>query len=215
LRGDNAALSFVRRERQRSHHRSIMQARVWTMDGSPSPDGYGIMSGGSFSWLLWIAVAFGVAAWIVLARSSLVHGGDMERSDRVPQLYGYSVCLIAIVVMLMNVSSIVNQSFALSNPLASNNMYGWGGAVLTSFEAYKATVDRTEGPMPPAGAAAASAPKPTDAELRAQFEALRADRVTRARLDARRELTESILLLVIAAALFVWHWRWVRRERLA
>jgi hypothetical protein len=138
----------------------------------------------------------------------------MERSDRVPQLYGYSVCLIAIVVMLVNFSSVVNQSFALSDPLAGDR-YGWGGASLTSFEAYKATVDRAEGPMPPVGTVASNAPKLTDAELRAQFEALRADHITRGRLDARREMTESILMLLLAAALFAWHWRWVRRERLA
>jgi hypothetical protein len=28
-------------------------------------------------------------------------------------------------------------------------------------------------------------------------------------------MTQSILMLVIAAALFAWHWRWVRRERAA
>jgi hypothetical protein len=63
--------------------------------------------------------------------------------------------------------------------------------------------------------AAPATPKPTDAELRTQFDALRADAITRNRLEARRELTESILMFVLAAALFAWHWRWVRRERLA
>ena len=137
----------------------------------------------------------------------------MERSDRVPQLYGYSVCLIAIVVMLVNVSSLVNQSFTLSNPLASDR-YGWGGAVLTSFETYRATMSRMESPAFPT-AAASNAPKLTDAELRAQYEALRADQIARARLEARRDMTNSILMLAIAAALFAWHWRWVRRERVA
>lgn len=178
--------------------------------------GYGVMTGGSFgsfAWLFWIAVGLGVVVWVVLARSSLVHGGDMERSDRVPQLYGYSVCLIAIVVMLVNVSSLVNQSFTLSNPLAADR-FGWGGAVLTSYETYKATMSRMESPFP-ATAAASNAPKPTDAELRAQYEALRADQIVRARLEARREMTNSILMLALAAALFAWHWRWVRRERIA
>jgi len=189
-----------------------MTQRIWTMDSS-APMGYGVMSDGSFSWLFWIAVGLCVVVWVALARSSLVHGGDMERSDRVPQLYGYSVCLIAIVEMLENVSSLVNQSFTLSNPLASDR-YGWGGAVLTSFEAYKATMSRMESPAF-ATVAASNAPKPTDAELRAQFEALRADQVVRARLEARRDMTNSILMLALAAALFAWHWRWVRRERIA
>jgi hypothetical protein len=186
--------------------------RIWTMDGPPSPDGYGIVTGGMFEWPFWIAVALGVMAWIGLARSSLVQGGDMERSDRVPQLYGYTVCLIAIVVMLVNVSAIVNRSFTLANPLMASGPFGWSGPAYSSFEAYKATV--LFNPGPPMVAAPAT-PKPTDAELRTQFDALRADAITRNRLEARRELTESILMFVLAAALFAWHWRWVRRERLA
>lgn len=193
----------------------MLAQRIWTMDGPP---GYGVQSdvvtsGGVFGGLFWVAVGLGVVLWVVLARSSLVHGGDMERSDRVPQLYGYSVCLIAIVVMLVNFSSIVNRSFTLGDPLAGNGMYGWGGAVLTSFEAYKATVNRADGPFA-ATAAASNTPKPTDAELRAQYDALRADQIARGRLEARRDMTNSILMLLVAAALFVWHWRWVRRERL-
>lgn len=189
-----------------------MSRRIWMMDGA-GISGDAAFTGGIISGLFWVAVGLGVVLWVVLARSSLVHGGEMERSDRVPQLYGYTVCLIALVVMLTNVSSIVNRSFTLSDPLAGDNTYGWG-AVLTSFEAYKATVGRMDAMGPP-GSTASSAPKPTDAELRAQFEALRSDRIARSRLDARRDMTNSILMLLVAGALFVWHWRWVRRERLA
>jgi hypothetical protein len=186
-----------------------MDGRLVTFDATSSTDWF---LGPSLGWLPWVAlVVVGLIAWIALARSSLVHGGEMERSDRVPQLYGYSVCLIAIVVMLVNVSSIVNTTFTLSDPLASNAAFGWGGAILTSFEAYKATMDRAPMVMP-STSAEVTAPKLTDAELRARYEALRADHMARTRLDARRDITESILMLLIAAALFAWHWRWVRRS---
>lgn len=172
----------------------------------------GFMIGSPLGWLPWLALlVVGVAVWIALARSSLVHGGHMERSDRVPQLYGYSVCLVAIIVMLANVHSLVNRAFILSNPVASSGAFGWGGVVLTSFEAYKATMDRAQYVMPPQPAANTSAPKPTESELRARYEALRADHVARATLEARRDITSGLLLLLISGGLFVWHWRWLRR----
>lgn len=179
----------------------VTYTRISSFDGG--------MVGTSATWVFWIAlVLVGIIVWVTLARSSLVHGGEMERSDRVPQLYGYSVCLIAIVVMLVNVTSLVNTVFALSDPLAGNR-FGWGGAVLTSFEAYKATRDQERPPM--MSAPAAPSPVPTDAELRARYEALRADQIARSRLEAQREITNSVILLIICAALFAWHWRWVRR----
>jgi hypothetical protein len=154
----------------------------------------------------------GVVAWVAVARSSLLHGDDMERTDRVPQLYGYTVCLIAIVVMLTNVGSIIDKVFTLSDPLASNAAYGWNGVVLSSFDAYRATVDRAPFPTP-TGEASAPAAKPSDEELHRRYDALRADQIARVRLDARRELTSSIVLFVIALGLFLWHWRWVRAGR--
>lgn len=134
----------------------------------------------------------------------------MERSDRVPQLYGYSVCLIAIVVMLVNVTSLVNTAFTLSDPLASRGEFGWGSPVLTSFEAFKATADRLQVMTAPPTGTVSTTEKLSEAELRARYEALRADQLIRTKFEARRQITTSILLLLLATGLFLWHWRWVR-----
>ena len=50
----------------------------------------------------------------------------------------------------------------------------------------------------------------TDAGRR--YEALRADRIRRARFEARREIITDTLSLAIAVALFAFHWRWLRRR---
>ena len=47
--------------------------------------------------------------------------------------------------------------------------------------------------------------------LRRRYDALRADRIQRNTMEARRSLVTSIFSLLIAAALFAFHWRWLRR----
>ena len=132
----------------------------------------------------------------------------MERSERVPQLYGYSVCLIAIVVGLISIGTIVNKAFVLADPLRSRSEFGWGGSGnLSSFEAYRATYERRN---VPAKDGKTELEQLTDDQLRARYDALRADALARARFDAAQELTGSSLLLVVSVGLFVWHWRWVR-----
>jgi hypothetical protein len=135
-----------------------------------------------------------------------------ERIERVQQLYGYAVCLIAVVVVLISVNSLVNQAFLFSNPLVASSRYGWGEGPLTSYEAYRAARSRNRAvpSTPDAPGGAAQGQEPTEAELRAEFETLRADAMARARFEASRELTQSIVMLLLAVALFWWHWRWVR-----
>jgi hypothetical protein len=80
---------------------------------------------------------------------------------------------------------------------------------LTSFEAYQATRDRERRANAMPGVAE---PKPDSiptVQLRAQYEALRADRFAREHDDAVRSLISSFVLFVVAVVLFVLHWRWL------
>src|SRR5919202_2386384 len=54
-----------------------------------------------------IVVVVLVASWVILASSRFVQGGIVERPERVPQLYGYTVCLVALVVGLASLTSLV------------------------------------------------------------------------------------------------------------
>lgn len=175
--------------------------------------GFGTDTGGflpSLAWLWAIPLLIGIGLWLLLARSSLVRGGSMERPERVPQLYGYTVCLVAILVMLTSASNMVKQSFAVADPLASEDNFSWAEPALTSFEAYKATRNVTFPGATNDNREAVQRPEPTEPELRARYEALRADRVRSVRHQAQRALTSSGLLFLVAVALFWWHWRWVR-----
>jgi hypothetical protein len=152
----------------------------------------------------------GAFAWLITLVILALKGQNMERSDRVAQLYGYSVCLIAVVVALISVSTLIDNAFKLSNPLAEHNGYPYygGAASLQSFEAYKATADQPS----PDGTPKTARPRLSDAALRAQYEALRADRLASVQFDATRSLTGALVMLLIAAGLFAFHWRWLRQR---
>ena len=139
-----------------------------------------------------------------------------DRPSRVQQFYGYAVCLIAIVTLLIALSNLVDAAFDRANPLqAAAGRYGYPDASLTSFEAFRATQPGQQPPdrSGPGVDPASSAPRAdtlTTSELRARYEALRADRVARVSFEATRKLVGSALLMLLALGLFVWHWRWLR-----
>ncbi|HEU5358882.1 MAG TPA: hypothetical protein VFU45_07175, partial [Gemmatimonadales bacterium] len=92
----------------------------------------------------------------------------MDKPNRIAQVYGYAVCLVAIVVALITIGSIVNSAFERANPLESGSTFG---PSLTSFDAYKATYRQT----PATAGTAAAADTMPEAALRARYDALASD----------------------------------------
>jgi hypothetical protein len=123
-----------------------------------------------------------------------------EKPNRIPQIYGYTVCLIAVVAFLISINGIVDASFTLVNPLHSP--YG-RRAELSSFESYEAMHVERAAPNTPLDTS-------SEATRRRRFEALRADHIAGTRVDAIRQLVGRGLTLLIAIVLFAWHWRWLR-----
>jgi hypothetical protein len=155
--------------------------------------------------LVLFGVLLAVALVIVAVGIILDKENGMDRPERIAQLYGYSVCLIAIVVFVISVASIIDNAFKYADPIdAAGFAYGVSGGSLSSFEAYKATYGTLPSSMK------AETQKPSDSELRQRYEALVRDRVAPARFDAAKSLTTSAVLLGISLLLFMWHWRWLR-----
>ena len=168
--------------------------------------------GGPFGFIAaTVAALVLIAAWVILAASRFTQGGIVERPERVPQLYGYTVCLIAIIWAITSLLSIVGSTLALSAPeLHGESGYGLEPSV-TSFEAFRTTYDRARrfASGDPRDAQLDSVP---EVELRRRYDVIRADHVRRVQYQSRRDIIIGTLSLVIAAALFVFHWRWLRRR---
>jgi hypothetical protein len=141
-------------------------------------------------------------------------------SNRISQMYGYAVCLITVIVMLIGIKQLIDAAFDLSDPIrAQGGGYGSMGGPLTSFEVYKVTVRRQmvmrqySGPMP-VGAGPSQAPADTlsDAEMRRLYDAEREAAIGNVHFRASRSLVGNLLLIVLAAVLFGIHWRWLKRR---
>ena len=171
------------------------------------------MSGSSSPfWTLFIILGALVliAAWVILGASRFTQGASVDRPDRVPQLYGYTMCLIALAIAIGSVTGIVGSAFDLTSPtMATDSDFGFEPSV-SSFEAYRSTYDRERRMMSFARGTvvADTTPEPI---LRQRYEALRKDRVERVVARAHRAMLTDTLGLLLAIALFAFHWRWVRR----
>ena len=137
----------------------------------------------------------------------------MDKPNRVPQIYGYTVCLVAVITFLISANSLVQNAFTMANPLQGGQSRFGGEPSITSFEAYRATYER-ERPGPGPDAKSRAADTASEATMRTRYEALRTDRIERARFESLRSVTSSLLLLALSIALFTLHWRWLRgKER--
>lgn len=157
-----------------------------------------------------IAIVVLIATWVILATSRFTQGGIVERPERVPQLYGYTVCLLALAIAIVSITGIVGSVFDLATPTVTNDSEFGFEPSISSFEAYRATYDRDRR-MTAIGGAPVAADTTPERILRQRYEALRSDRVERVIVRAHRALLTSSLWLLLAIVLFVFHWRWVRR----
>jgi hypothetical protein len=134
----------------------------------------------------------------------------MERPSWIAPLYGYVVCVVAVITFIVSLSGFVDAAFERAYPLQSRGgAYGPGGESLTSYESYRATsLERAKAAR---GPQATPADTLSTAEMRARYETLRAERIEQGRFFASQRLVKTGLLMLVAIGLFVTHWRWVRR----
>lgn len=132
----------------------------------------------------------------------------MEKSKRIiPQIYGYLICVVAVITFLISVGTMVNSILSLSDPIHS----GWsadGTAKLSSYEIYKLDVMKsTRNEKGDTN----SAYVPDETTIKAMYEAERADKIQKVKHDSNKQIIVSTILIVLCIVLFATHWRWMRK----
>lgn len=133
----------------------------------------------------------------------------MEKSQKIAtQVYGYTICVVAVITFLIAVNAVVSAVLDRSDPLNA----GWnfrGTPSLASFENYK--MDILASPVKEESAKVASY-VPDDLTLRAMYEAAKSDTIQKVMHQSNRSLTTGILSILISIVLFVTHWRWMHKR---
>jgi len=134
----------------------------------------------------------------------------MPGANRIAQVYGYAVCLVAVITFLIAATGLVEAMFRMSGGAGRSDV---PDASLASFEAYKAS--KLLGPSP-------SGSLPEDQLLRALYEgdraraaAQRAESQASRRRGATERLVKSLLLIALSVGLFAAHWKWTVKLRTA
>lgn len=127
----------------------------------------------------------------------------MEKKSKMPMVYGYIVCLVAVITFLVTITTLVTSIMDLTDPIHADTYVPAGTPSLASFENYK--MDILKSPDKELSYT------PDDITLKAMYDAAREDKISGVKHRANRSILVSGLLIIISVTLFLTHWFWVRR----
>lgn len=126
----------------------------------------------------------------------------MEKKSKAPMIYGYAVCLVAVITFIICIAGLVNAVMNLDDPLHAERNFNKSPS-LASFENYKMDI-------------LTSSEKeqtftPDDQTLQTMYEAAKSDKIQSVKHRAKRDIMVNGLLIIICVVLFLTHWLWMRR----
>ena len=132
----------------------------------------------------------------------------MEKSQKVgAQIYGYAVCLVAVITFLISVTTLINAILDLGDPLHA----GWsqpGTPSLASFENYKMDILKSAQTGDGTGQASYV---PDEKTIQKMFEAAKNDKIQSSNQISIKNIMVGGILMIICTILFVTHWRWMQK----
>lgn len=124
------------------------------------------------------------------------------------QLYGYAVCLLAVVTFLVASAEVIRATLDLRE-LPYSATYREGPS-LVSLGAYRMDLLSRAGTAD--SSAVAAAVLPPDSTLQSMFESERLYRLALSHQANRKTVVIGVVLQALAALLFAAHWIWLRRR---
>ena len=122
----------------------------------------------------------------------------MPQPNAIKLIYGYIVCLIAVIVFIIALGSLVVSISDYNNP----EYEGWHSTYgLASFDIYKINVLKAS----PEGNV------PEESTLRAMYDAAKSEHVDTGQYRALRSIFINAILIVLVVVIYIPHWRWLEK----
>ena len=136
----------------------------------------------------------------------------MERPSKIQQLYAYAVCLVAVVTTLLTLPGMLEALSQRQAPFQSDQFFGVESSVIAeTFELHTVANPSYRFVQRPGTFGEGTVYDTlTEDQARKRYELKRAERVAKVRHETSRELFNDVVLLAVALALFVGHWRWLK-----
>jgi hypothetical protein len=133
----------------------------------------------------------------------------MEKPHRMAQIYGYIVCLVAVITFIICLANIIPAILDLGDPMHAGSVFSMQGSPsLASFENYKMDILKSSSKE---GEQKDQAYVPDDQTIRSMFEAAKSDKIQTARHQSIRTITVSSIIILVSIALFITHWMWMKK----
>lgn len=128
---------------------------------------------------------------------------EKEKSQRIQMVYGYAVCIVAVITFLISITAMVYALMDLTDPINAYRTYGKDAPSLASYENYKIDIIRSLDPE--------YSKTLDDATLQLMYEAAKNDAIAKVKHDAYRSVIVNSFVLLICIILFTTHLIWMRR----
>ena len=132
----------------------------------------------------------------------------MEKSTRiVSQVYGYAICLVAVITFLISTGGLINAIIDLGDPLHSGFPFQ-NSPSLASYENYKLDVMKS---YQKESETSKQSYVPTEETLKLMYDAAKNDKIQSSRHQSHKSILINSFLIIICTSLFIVHWSWMRK----
>lgn len=133
----------------------------------------------------------------------------MDKQNRMPQIYGYLMCLVAVITFIICLANIIPSIMDLGDPLHAGPVWvNQNSPSLASYENYKMDVLKSTNKE---NSGSSPSYLPDEQTLRVMYESAKADRIQSVVHSSVRSIIVSSIIILISIVLFITHWNWMRR----